>query len=537
MDHVIALDWARFSGEQEAVPEENRKKNGAAASRTGTTPDEGNRQAVLERLQNALALPPEPGMALYAEDVTPPSAEAFHRVAQERPGAERSFQEQIAGVAINGAQRTVSLDASSTAENAARESQAVTAVEGGTYQNRLMWMGTGFEERMVLIPPPQAEAAVPVPQPAPAVEEMSIEAPAATMTVEAPPPQPPCEDLAAACETQSKENVKEMSTQAPPSSIFYDTFSTEKRQPASYADAAVSAQIPVNGSKILQDAHGSDGKRWFMLNGMLGGATAPEQPSSEASTANVPVLEVFSLAGGVGKTSLVATLGRALSTRGERVLLVEATPFGFLPYFFGANDCRPGELRTFRPPASSSDAPIRLATVDSESLPTETAEQDSLAAKIQGWAQGASRVIVDVATGSTAAARELSRMSPTVLVPLIPDVNSVVTANSIDAFFRQRANAQGAEAQVYFVLNQFDPSVLLHLELAKALHAALGERLLPFALERDPAVSEALADGMTIIDYAPESPSVDDYSRLAEWVAQAMAPANANPRSARWTER
>ncbi|HEV2327146.1 MAG TPA: cellulose synthase operon protein YhjQ/BcsQ [Terracidiphilus sp.] len=476
-------------------------------------------------------------MALYAEDLTPASADAVDLKMQETSSAERAFQERYAGEAVPGARRMASLEASSAAEIPVQGSQGAAAVEGGTYQNRLMWMGTGFEERMVLIPPPQAEMAVAAAQPLPVVEEMSVVTPLESVTEPAPPAEMPCEDPAAASEMQSKENLKEMSTQAPPSSIFYDTFSTEKQQPAPCADATASTQIPVNGSKILQDTRGSDSKRWFVLDGVLGGATAPEPPSANGSTANVPVLEVFSLAGGVGKTSLVATLGRALSTRGERVLLVEATPFGFLPYFFGANDCRPGELRTFRPPASSSDAPIRLATVDSESLPTEGTEQDSLAAKIQGWAQGASRVIVDVATGSPAATQELSPMAPTVLVPLIPDVNSVITANSIDAFFRQRANGQGAEPQVYFVLNQFDPSVLLHLELAKALHASLGERLLPFALERDPAVSEALADGMTIIDYAPDSPSVDDYTRLAEWVAQAMAPVNANPRSSRWSER
>jgi len=49
-----------------------------------------------------------------------------------------------------------------------------------------------------------------------------------------------------------------------------------------------------------------------------------------------PVMAVFSLAGGVGKTSLVATLGRALSARGERVLLGGyGRHYGLLPFFFG----------------------------------------------------------------------------------------------------------------------------------------------------------------------------------------------------------
>ncbi len=61
----------------------------------------------------------------------------------------------------------------------------------------------------------------------------------------------------------------------------------------------------------------------------------------------------------MGKTSLVATLGRALSARGERVLLVDTAAFGLLPFFFGARDQRPGVLRTFSPPAPAATRPFR----------------------------------------------------------------------------------------------------------------------------------------------------------------------------------
>ena len=79
------------------------------------------------------------------------------------------------------------------------------------------------------------------------------------------------------------------------------------------------------------------------------------------------MLAVFSLAGGVGKTSLVATLGRALSSRGERVLLVDTAAFGLLPFFFGARDQRPGPVADLQPSAASGDAPIQMMTIDPES--------------------------------------------------------------------------------------------------------------------------------------------------------------------------
>ncbi len=54
----------------------------------------------------------------------------------------------------------------------------------------------------------------------------------------------------------------------------------------------------------------------------------------------------------------------------------------------------------------------------------------------------------------------------------------------------------------FYLLNGFDASLPLHLDVREVLRGKLGERLLPFAVRRSPAVSEALAEGMTVIDYA-----------------------------------
>lgn len=535
MEQVISLEWGRFLRETETAPAENRKKNGRAELGTAQDFDETNRQAFLQGLENALALPPDPGMELYEEEATRPAATAFHPAAHESSNSESSFLEQITQDLVR-AQSSAPLETAPDAGNPAPAPQS-DAIQVGTYQPRLVWMGTGFEERQVLIMPSEAAIAAPEPQPVPVLETMSDETVLESPAVEEPPSPALDEAPAITPEPQSLAMLEDISIQAAPTSMPYNNLLSDNRAPAPYVDAAVSTPAPPSDTKTNPDNQGSDSARWFVLNGVLGGAPTPEQSPVVAPSGNVPVLEVFSLAGGVGKTSLAATLGRALSARGERVLMVEATPFGSLPYYFGACDCRPGVLRTFRPPASSSDAPIRLATLDSESLQNLSAEQGSLAAEIQSWAQGASRVIVDVATGSTAAARALSPLSPMILVPLVPDVNSVVAANSIDSFFHHQANVQGVETEVYYVLNQVDPTLPLHVEVSKVLRAGLGERLLPFALERTPAVSEALADGMTIIDYAPESPIAEDYSSLAKWLEHAMTPAQASSRGGRWSER
>jgi len=287
----------------------------------------------------------------------------------------------------------------------------------------------------------------------------------------------------------------------------------------------------------LQGSRDRITSRWFALKGLFSPSAAQPEPLPVQNPGRAPILAVFSLAGGVGKTSLVATLGRTLSARGERVLLVDTSAYGLLPFFFGARDQRPGVLRTFTPPGNSGDAPIQMLTLDPETMGPENAPQEALGQEMARNSRNASRIIVDLATASAATTRRVLRLGPTVLVPLMPDMSSVVSVSSIDAFFQRNAGAPGQAILPFYVLNQFDPSLPLHLDVREVLREQLGERLLPFSLRRTPAVSEALAEGMTVVDYAPNSTVAEDFGSLAGWVKSLAAPASLGFRGVRWSER
>lgn len=297
--------------------------------------------------------------------------------------------------------------------------------------------------------------------------------------------------------------------------------------------------VPPAPADTLQGARDRLASRWFALKGMFEGAAAAEaqNPAPASLTSPAPILTVFSLAGGVGKSSLAATLARTLSARGERVLLVETAVYGLLPCFFGARDRRPGVLRTFAAPESGSDAPVQMISLDAELTAADANSPDPLAAEIARYAQNAGRVIVDIATASTTVARRLLRMSPLLLVPLAPDMNSVVNAGFIDSVFHRSGEGRSNSSEVYYVLNQFDPSLPLHLDVREVLRERLGSRLLPFTLRNAPAVSEALAEGMTVVDYAPLSPVAEDFDSLASWIRARYAPAGASARGMRWIEK
>ncbi len=291
-----------------------------------------------------------------------------------------------------------------------------------------------------------------------------------------------------------------------------------------------------DGSETLQQSRERVASRWFALKGVFDNS-ANEPRTERRRNIQVPTIAVFSLAGGVGKTSLVATLGRSLSALGERVLLADTSSYGLLPYYFGARDLRPGVMRTFSPPGGGTDAPVNLLNLDADSHETDPQNMDWLAEDLNRNARGCSRILVDLATASASLTRRALRMTPTVLVPIIPDMNSIVTLSVVDGFFRNHQNSEGRPVQPYYVLNQFDPSMPLHLDVREVLRQQLGERLLPFVLRRSQAVSEALAEGMTVVDYAPDSTVADDYQQLADWLRSVSAPAGVGYRGMRWSER
>ncbi len=281
--------------------------------------------------------------------------------------------------------------------------------------------------------------------------------------------------------------------------------------------------------------------RWHALRSIFAPAQASVDPSSfPAFEQRPPIVVMFSLAGGVGKTCLAATLGRVLSAIGEHVLLAETAACGLLPFYFGSRELRPGVVRTFFPPGAfgeDCDAPVQMLNLQGDGSPGEGSQPNALPhdpfphdpflGELLRDGRGASRIVVDVATANRKWMSHLLSLRPTLLIPILPDMSSVACLGSLEAFDGEKA---------VYLLNQFDASLPLHRDVRAILQQQLGDRLLPFVLHRSSLVSEALAEGMTVIDYAPGSEVAADYRDLAGWLRSLSAPATAGS-SGRWCER
>jgi cellulose synthase operon protein YhjQ len=289
----------------------------------------------------------------------------------------------------------------------------------------------------------------------------------------------------------------------------------------------------------LQDSRERVAARWFALKGVFeqSGAEFAALPPARPGEVRTPVLAVFSLAGGVGKTSLVATLGRSLSAQGENVVLTDTTAHGLLPFYFGARELRAGVVRAFSPPANKAGQPISLVIYDAAASIAEELHQNVLTEEILRNGTGNHRLLLDLSSGSSWLVYRMVNLHPTVLVPITPDMNSVISLQAVERVFRRIVDSAGRPLLPYYLLNQFDAALPLHLDVREVFRRKLGDRLLPFAIRRSPAVGEALAEGMTVVDYAPAEAVAQDFFAVASWLRTLSPPARDGLRSLRWGER
>jgi cellulose synthase operon protein YhjQ len=233
----------------------------------------------------------------------------------------------------------------------------------------------------------------------------------------------------------------------------------------------------------------------------------------------VPTLAICSTGGGNGKTTISATLGRALSLSGENILMIHGTLQPSAPLHFGAQLAQAGRLRTFVPPLRNQGT-VHMLSHQFDEGSTQTEDSGAwLLREVNALEHEIHRCIVEISSPRGEEAQMLD-LAQNCLVVLTPDINSVMALGSFRKLSEGSNRPGSRQPGVHFLINKFDPASAFHVEVRQNLRLQLGARLLPFCIRRNDAVDEALAAGMTVLDYAPNSAPAEDFLRLAAWTRE-----------------
>jgi cellulose biosynthesis protein BcsQ len=239
-----------------------------------------------------------------------------------------------------------------------------------------------------------------------------------------------------------------------------------------------------------------------------------------------PVIGIYSIAGGAGKTTVSANLAKTLCSLGEQLLLVDASGRGLLPFYFGATELRAGTRKFVAP---GVNAPF-IQTVTAGIVTSEW-----LNGEVKPLMSASQRTIFDLGPLGGSLLPTLFSMCTVVLIPLLPDLNSIVTVAAIESSLNAQSTGLKSPA-VFYLFNRFDEQSINDQQAREFVARQCGDRLLPTTLRHDWTLTEALHGGISASDHTPGSELSHDYLELALWVRR-VAPLNpAMLLPGRWSE-
>lgn len=278
---------------------------------------------------------------------------------------------------------------------------------------------------------------------------------------------------------------------------------------------AAKTHTRVNSPAADSAAHVSQAShpRWNVLNSLISVEHTAHATATEELL--IPMLTFSADSGGVGKTTILTTLASILSSMGESIFLAFSDSQCTLPMHFGGQQVVSGRIRTLIPPKRDFGE-LHLYACSQEECGSDQ-NVDWLPRQVNPLVAEVGRVLCEI-TNSEMPQRQTRELGTINLRVLVPDISSVLAVTRDLAALENEPDSERS----FYLLNKFDSSVPFHRDLRDRLSAVLGERLLPFAIRRTDQLAEALAAGVTIMDYAPEAPVLGDFKLLAEWLRNSM---------------
>src|SRR5450755_43294 len=235
-------------------------------------------------------------------------------------------------------------------------------------------------------------------------------------------------------------------------------------------------------------------------------------PVMTAASLAAASIAIHGAAGGVGTTTIAAALTRLLAKSGRRCAIFNEADDSILPLFFGAQRISE-DHRRFSGLHSLFVPRIRIFNREmfEPSKPSATDGSSFIERNFSDIAGEFDHVIFD----HPARFAESMGAGLTIYVA-IPDLSSLVGTRKL----KRSLETAGVPAKAVCVLNRFDSASALHQEV-------LGWYLESFQdvviIHNSPLVPEALAEGTTVMDWAPDANVSADFLKLFTTVAQLLS--------------
>lgn len=261
-------------------------------------------------------------------------------------------------------------------------------------------------------------------------------------------------------------------------------------------------RIPVHTPESVEARENTSGAALRNLLRRVPPVRTMPTPVSPATFA-AACISVCGTAGGTGSTTVAATLARLFGKSRRRCAIFDGTHDLTLPIYFGHQRIGSDQLR-FAGLQSLFEPSVRiLGTEHLQELPTDKLLTGGLIETRLGHLAGEyDHLIMD----QPARCCEPTGAGVTILIA-VPDVNSLAGASKLKDHF----DMVSPTGKTVCVLNRFDHGMPLHREIF-SWYKDHFENLLTISPSH--LVPEALAEGTTVIDWAPQTPVCAEFMHL-----------------------